>query len=60
MDHGPEGVAATVAQRYEVIGERAVYRLVAYNSRSLKEAEKSYSKVGESLAVLSGIMANKI
>ena len=61
VDHGPEGVAATVAQRYEVIGERdAVYRPVAYNSRSLKEAEKSYSKVeGESLAVLSGIMANK-
>ena len=22
VDHGPEGVAATVAQRYEVIGER--------------------------------------
>ena len=61
VDHGPEGVAATVAQRYEKIGEKEeVYRPVAYNSRSLKEAEKSYSKVeGESLAVLSGIMANR-
>ena len=37
-----------------------MYRLVAYNCRSLKEAEKSYSMVqGESLAVLSGIMSNK-
>ena len=61
VDHGPGGVAATVAQRYEVIGEKeVVYSPVAYNSRSLKDAEKSYSKVeGESLAVLSGIMANK-
>jgi hypothetical protein len=61
VDHGPEGVASTVAQRYDTPGGREPeYRPVAYSSRSLKEAEKHYSKVeGESLAVLSGCMTNR-
>ena len=61
VDHGPEGVASTVAQRYDTPGKREPeYRPVAYSSRSLTKAEKHYSKVeGESLAVLSGCMSNK-
>ena len=61
VDHGPVGVGATVAQRYDIPGEvRPQWRPVTYNSRTLKSAELGYSKVeGESLAVLSGIMANK-
>ena len=61
VDHGPKGVAATVAQRYDEAGEtEPVYRPVTYTSRALKKAERGYSKVeGESLAVLSGIMSNK-
>ena len=60
VDHGPEGVASTVAQRYDVPGKEPEYRPVAYTSRSLKAPEKNYSKVeGESLAVLSGVMMNK-
>ena len=61
VDHGPDGVASTVTQRYDVPGKREPeYRPVAYKSRSLKPAEKRYSKVeGESLGVLSGCMENK-
>ena len=60
VDHGPEGVASTVAQRYDVPGKDPEYRPVAYISRSLKAPEKNYSKVeGESLAVLSGVKMNK-
>ena len=61
VDHGPEGVASTVTQRYDVPGKtEPEYRPVAYKSRSLKPAEKGYSKVeGESLGILSGCMENK-
>ena len=54
MDHGPKGVAATVTQKYEVVGLREPqYRAVFHSSRSLTKAEMGYSKVeGESLAVL--------
>ena len=53
--------ASTVTQRCDVPGKREPeYRPVAYKSRSLKPAEKGYSKVeGESLGVLSGCMENK-
>ena len=61
VDHGPEGIASTVTQRYDIPGRKTPeYRPVTYSSRSLKKAEKGYSKVeGESLGVLSGIMTNK-
>ena len=57
VDHGPEGVASTIAQRYDVPGQREPeWRAVAHHSRSLKKAEKGYSKgEGESLALLCGI-----
>ena len=62
VDHGPDGVAACVTQRYDVPGKREPeWRPVTHTSRALKAAEKSYSKVeGESLGVLSGIMTNKM
>ena len=51
VDHGPEGVASTVAQLH---GKD--WRPVLYTGRSLTETEKRYSKVeGESLGVLTGI-----
>ena len=60
VDHGPEGVASTVAQGYDVVGQREPqYRPVHHSSRSLTKAEKGYGKVeGESLAVLTGIKTN--
>ena len=61
VDHGPHGVCATVGQRYDVPGERKPqWRPVTHGSRTLTEAERGYGKTeGESLAILSGIMANK-
>ena len=44
VDHGPDGVASTVAQRYDLPGKQEPeFRPVAYISRSLKPAEKNYS-----------------
>ena len=50
-----------MAQRYDVPGERKPqWRPVTHGSRTLTEAERGYGKTeGESLAILSGIMANK-
>ena len=61
VDHGPGGVAATVAQRYEdeKTGD-VVYRPVHHNSRALTETEAKYGKVeGESLAVAFGVKSNR-
>ena len=61
VDHGPGGVAGTVAQEHEVpeIMEKA-WRPVNHTSRALTSAEQGYSKVeGESLAVYSQIMTNR-
>ena len=59
-DEGPAGVAATVAQKHKVRGQDC-WRPVNYTSRAKSEAEKNYGKVdGESLGVLSGIMANRM
>ena len=61
-DDGPKGVAATVAQGYKVEGvDHTVWRPVTYTSRAKTETECNYGKVdGESLAVLSGILTNKM
>ena len=61
VDHGPDGLASTVGQRYDVAGERKPqWRPVTHSSRTLTEAEKGYGKTeGESLAILSGIMTHK-
>ena len=58
MDEGPEGVAATVAQRYKVEGmDHEVWCLVSHNSRSKTKSERNYGKVyGESLGVVNGIL----
>ena len=60
VDHGPKGVAATVAQKYDVVGQREPqYRAVYHSSRSLTKAEMGYSKVeGESLGVMTGCKTN--
>ena len=61
-DIGPKWVASTVAQGYKVEGvDHVVWRPVTYTSRAKTETECAYGKVdGESLAVLSGILANKM
>ena len=62
VDHGPDGVASTVVQEYEIgkSGEK-VYRPVHHSSRALTETEARYTKTdGESLAVLSGVKSNKM
>ena len=57
VDHGPQGVAATVAQLHKIPGSsEEAWRPVHYTSRALTKTEQGYSKVeGESLGVLSGI-----
>ena len=62
VDHGPEGVASTVAQGYDIPEEHEKqWRAVHHKSRSLQPAEKNYQKIeGESLAVYSGILVNKM
>ena len=62
VDHGPEGLGATVAQKYDLPDQsQSVWRPVHHGSRSLKESELNYGKPeGESLAILSGILSNKM
>ena len=63
VDHGPEGVGATLAQEnpsIQVGGERC-FRPANYTSRALTETEKRYSKVEwESLGVMFGILSNRM
>ena len=61
MDHGPDGVASTIAQGYTSTGQTTTqWRPVYHTSRALTKAEKGYGKVdGESLAVFSGVITNK-
>ena len=58
----PGGVGAAVGQGYKVGGvDHMVWRPVTYTSRAKTETERAYGKVdGESLAVLSRILANKM
>ena len=61
MDHGPFGVASTIALEHQVPGSTdTAWRPVFYTSRALTKTEHNYSKVeGESLGVLTGILTNK-
>ena len=60
VDHGPAGVASTVAQNHGENGTSS-WRPIHYQSRALTSAELNYGKVdGESLAVLSGLSSNKM
>ena len=61
VDHGPQGVAATVAQLHAVRGsEEEVWRPVEHSSRALTKTEQGYSKVeGESLGILNGVKKHK-
>ena len=61
VDHGPDGLGSTIAQKYDVPGKRQPdWRPVVHHSRALKSADKGYSKVeGESLGLLSGMMIHK-
>ena len=55
VDHGPEGIASTVAQHHKE-GNNPGWKAVHHNSRSLIPAEQNYSKPeGESLAIYSDI-----
>ena len=44
-DHGPQGVASTVAQQYDTPGKHdPEYRPVAYTSRSLKQQRRTIAR----------------
>ena len=60
VDHGPHGVASTLAQAYKTPGYREPqYRPVIHHSRALTKAERGLGKIeGESLAVLAGVKIN--
>ena len=59
VDHGPEGVAAKVAQRYlDEDSGVVIYCSVHHNSSFLTDTEEKYSNVVESLAVLMEIKSN--
>ena len=62
VDHGPDGVAATLAQEYILPDQsQHVWRPVNHTSRSLTPAEKNYGKTdGESLSVVHGVLSNKM
>ena len=61
VDHGPTGVASTVAQEHTLPESTdTVWRPVFYTSRAMTLTEQGYSKVeGESLSVLTGVRTNK-
>ena len=59
IDHGPEGIASTVAQLYKE-GNNPGWKVVHHKSRSLITAERNYTKPeGESLAIYSRIKMNR-
>ena len=62
VDEGPAGVAATVAQEYNVDGvDHPVWRPVHHTSRAKTKCEQNYGKVdGESLGLLTGIKSNRM
>ena len=61
VDHRPNGVASTVAQRYFDQNGGPLHHPIHHNSRVLRATETRYGNVeGELLAVLSGIKSNKM
>ena len=59
VDHGPEGIASTVAQLHKE-GNNPGWKAVHHKSPSLIPAEQNYTKPeGESLAIYSGIKLNQ-
>ena len=59
VDHGPDGIGSTLAQKHTEDGQ-AKWKTVHHMSRSLVKSEKNYDKVeGESLAIYSGVLMNK-
>ena len=59
MDHGPGGIASTLAQNHGENGKK-VWKTVHHLSRSLVKSEMNYPKIdGESLAIYSGVQMNK-
>ena len=60
VDHGPHGLASTLAQAYQTPGYREPqYRPVIHHSRALTKAEMGYGKIeGESLSILAGVKIN--
>ena len=59
VDHGPQGLASTVAQLYKEKGQE-IWKAVYHTGRRLETAERNYPKVdGESLAIYSGIRMNR-
>ena len=52
IDHGPKGIASTLAQKHDKDG--GAWKAVHHLSRSLVKSEEGYHKVeGESLAIYS-------
>ena len=59
VDHGPAGIASTLAQDHGEEGKK-VWKTVHHMSRSLVKLELNYPKIdGESLAIYSGAMMNR-
>ena len=55
VDHGPAGIASTLAQRHE-----DKWKAVHHMSRSLVKSEMKYNKgEGESMAIYSGTLMNR-
>ena len=59
VDHGPSGIASTLAQKHEA-QPAPVWKAVHHMSRSLVKSEMNYHKIeGESLAIYSGVLMNR-
>ena len=64
VDHGPEGLASTIAQGYtndeDPRDGNIQWRPMNHTSHALTKAERAYGKMdGESMGVYSGIITNR-
>ena len=58
VDHGPAGIASTIAQHH-LKGKNPGWKAVYHKSRSLVSSARNYNKVeAESLAIYSGVLMN--